>query len=211
MKYTFVLKENKQGGRELILPVPPQELKVAIGQNIETVNLVSAGEVDFVVGKKLWAVSFESFFPVFYDPSFCSTTDFLPPEENVKVITDWTERGEPVRLLITKLINDLFIITDFEYRLIGGTEGDIFYNISLRKYREVVVREKKPQGETNKSRTSTKERPKTYTVQKDDSLVTISIKFYGNDKMVDKIYDVNKKVIGPDKNKIKPGMVLILP
>ncbi len=209
MKYTFVLKESIIGGKELILPVSPSELKVAIGQNIETVNLLNSGEVDFPIGKKPWVVSFESFFPVFYDPSFCSTPDFLPPEENIKILTEWIEKGEPIRLLITRLLNDLFLITDLEYRLVGGTEGDIYYEISLRKYREIIVKEKEEQS-TITNRPITKEKPQTYTVQNGDTLITISLKFYGTDKKVDDIYEANKKVIGKDKTKIIPGMVLKL-
>ncbi len=211
MTFSFVLKENKQQGRELILPVPPSELRVVVGQNIETVNLLDTGEVDFPIGKKLLGVSFESFFPVFYDPSFCTTPDFLAPEENIKILTEWIEKGEPVRLIITKLLNDLFTITDLQYRLVGGTEGDIFYEISLRRYREVAVKEKRTQARTVQNRPITKVKPKTYIVQKGDTLVAISLRFYGTDKMVDKIYEANKKIIGPDKNKIQPGMKLTLP
>lgn len=52
----------------------------------------------------------------------------------------------------------------------------------------------------------------TYTVQKDDSLYKIAHKLYpGKRGVEDELYDLNKKVIGPDSTKLKPGMVLKLP
>jgi len=50
-----------------------------------------------------------------------------------------------------------------------------------------------------------------YVVQSGDSLHRIAIKLYGKIGMVDKIYDLNKESIGPDKARLKLHMVLKLP
>jgi nucleoid-associated protein YgaU len=50
-----------------------------------------------------------------------------------------------------------------------------------------------------------------YRVESGDSLYKISSKLYGKIDRSDKIYDLNKALIGPDKAKLKPGMVLKLP
>ena len=50
-----------------------------------------------------------------------------------------------------------------------------------------------------------------YRVVQGDSLNKISMKIYGRVGMVDKIYDLNKAIIGEDKAKLKLGMVLKLP
>lgn len=50
-----------------------------------------------------------------------------------------------------------------------------------------------------------------YRVESGDSLFKISSKLYGKIDHVEKIYDLNKAAIGPDKTKIKVGMVLKLP
>lgn len=50
-----------------------------------------------------------------------------------------------------------------------------------------------------------------YVVQPGDSLHRIAIKLYGKIGMVDKIYDLNKDAIGPDKARLKLHMILKLP
>ena len=52
--------------------------------------------------------------------------------------------------------------------------------------------------------------PAQYTVGKDDTLQTISKKFYNSYSKWPKIYEANKDKI-PDPNRIKPGLVLTIP
>lgn len=47
-------------------------------------------------------------------------------------------------------------------------------------------------------------------VQKGDMLSTISQKYYGTTKKMNKIYEANKDII-KDKNRLKPGMKLVIP
>jgi len=51
---------------------------------------------------------------------------------------------------------------------------------------------------------------KQYEVQPNDSLYRISMKLYGNAEHVDKLYEANKDVIGPDPKRLKLHMVLKL-
>lgn len=50
-----------------------------------------------------------------------------------------------------------------------------------------------------------------YRVQPNDSLYKISLKLYGKPDRVDKLYELNKSVIGPNPARLKEGMVLKLP
>ncbi len=52
--------------------------------------------------------------------------------------------------------------------------------------------------------------PTDYTVQKDDTLQTISKKFYNSYSKWPKIYDANKEII-KDPNRIKPGITITIP
>mgnify|MGYP000846294888 FL=1 len=54
---------------------------------------------------------------------------------------------------------------------------------------------------------------KKHTVTKDDTLSSIALKYYGHatEKYWKIIYNFNKKTIGDDPNKIKPGMELVIP
>ena len=54
--------------------------------------------------------------------------------------------------------------------------------------------------------------PKTeYRVQAGDSLYKIAVHLFNNGQYAEKIYDLNKPIIGPDPAKLKVGMVLNLP
>ncbi|HVT90752.1 MAG TPA: LysM peptidoglycan-binding domain-containing protein [Tepidisphaeraceae bacterium] len=50
-----------------------------------------------------------------------------------------------------------------------------------------------------------------YRVETGDSLYRISVKLYGKPTEMDKLYDLNKSIIGPDRTKLHVGMVLKLP
>jgi LysM repeat protein len=50
-----------------------------------------------------------------------------------------------------------------------------------------------------------------YVVESGDSLHKIALKLYGKVAMVDKIYELNKEAIGPDKARLRLHMVLKLP
>ncbi|NLX23350.1 MAG: LysM peptidoglycan-binding domain-containing protein [Phycisphaerae bacterium] len=52
---------------------------------------------------------------------------------------------------------------------------------------------------------------RTYVVQKNDTLQKISQKYYGTTKNWRRIFDANRKAIGSDPNKIKPGTRLVIP
>ncbi len=56
-----------------------------------------------------------------------------------------------------------------------------------------------------------KEKSKTYVVKPGDSLSKIAKLELGNSSVWNKIYQLNKKVIGSNPNAIKPGQKLVLP
>ena len=51
----------------------------------------------------------------------------------------------------------------------------------------------------------------TYTVQRGDTLVALSRKFYGNDAEWQRILGANKALLGGDAKNLKPGMKLVIP
>ncbi|MGA2440409.1 MAG: LysM peptidoglycan-binding domain-containing protein [Tepidisphaeraceae bacterium] len=63
----------------------------------------------------------------------------------------------------------------------------------------------------NASAAATVDPGSAYTVVSGDSLQSISRKLYGNSSMSDKLYEMNKSLIGPDENVLKIGWVLKLP
>nr|WP_052759484.1 LysM peptidoglycan-binding domain-containing protein [Paenibacillus sp. DMB20] len=60
-------------------------------------------------------------------------------------------------------------------------------------------------------RPNTREVPSSYSVKSGDSLFKISAKVYGDGNNWRKIYNANKKVVGPNPNVLKPGIKLVIP
>ena len=73
----------------LQLPVNPQEIKMQWQRKIQTVNILNLGEIDFTTGDKLQEISFSSFFPKEYVPTYCMYPDLPTPESANAVINNW--------------------------------------------------------------------------------------------------------------------------
>lgn len=157
--------------------------------------------------------------------------DTPKPNTIIKKISNWKEKKKPVHFMITGGLVDCYCtIESFSYEEAGGDVGTYRYSIELKEYREVEVRKirkkKKKAKKTNKAskkkkakvtkkkttkRTNSKAIPDTYIVKKGDSLWNLAKKFYGDISKYRKIYNANKKIIGSNPNKIRPGQMLKIP
>lgn len=205
-------------GPQLRLPVNPSEITIRRERQYETVNIVNIGEVDFTTGEKLKEISFSSFFPKDYDPSYCRYPDLPDPQEAMNLLTKWTQAKDPVRLIITTtIINTLVLVTAHVSTFKGGEPGDVYYDLTLRTWRQVKVRTAaeaavtSAAGAVTRARPDTKPVPKVYVVRSGDSLWKIAKLNLGDGSKWKAIYDQNRKTIGPDPNKIMPGMKLVMP
>lgn len=229
----FLLAPNGEG---LYIPVNPPEIVIRRGKLYETVTLLNLGEVDFAHGAKVTEITFSSFFPAEYDPSYCQYAELPDPQEAMNKLTKWMGATHPVRLIITgTIINVLVNISAHDSNFQGGEPGDVYYDLTCRTWREVKVRKidtqasakattktvNKPATATKsvstskktetRSRTDIKPIGKTYVVQPGDSLYKIAKIKYGDGSKFKVIHNANRKLIGPDPDKIKPGMKLVLP
>lgn len=208
-------------GQDLHLPVNPGEVTVEGAKKIETVSIINIGDVDFPVGDERTGISFGSFFPRDYDQSYCQYVSIPTPEEALGRLIALRIGGKPIRLLITETaINVLVLITRTTHRYVGGEPGDIYFEVSMRQWREVKVRTSaeaatlmaaSPGIAQQRPRPDTKPVPKTYVVKSGDTLWKIAKKELGNGNKYSAIYEANKDIIGPDPNKIFPGQKLVLP
>lgn len=123
-----------KGSSRVRIPVLPSEYTVSSAQNNTTVNVIGIGEVVLKGKRGLRTISFSSFFPSRYDPSYCETTALKAPKTYVNLIEKMKQAGR-VKLVITGTpVNFYCTIESFEWGEKDGT-GDIGYTISLREYR----------------------------------------------------------------------------
>ena len=141
---------DQQTGIEMQLPVNPEKIKLRWGRKAETVNILNLGEVDFTTGDKLMEVSFDSFFPAQYVPTYCVTATPPSPDSANAVMNAWKSRfnepvknlKDPIQLIITGAqdINMLCLLTSYESDEHGGEPGDIYYSVTFREWRTINVR-----------------------------------------------------------------------
>lgn len=203
------------------LPVLPETFKVRNGSANESMNISGLGEIVIMQSRPALQFSFSSFFPAAKFPGV-QVEKLTQPLKLVQKINEWKAGDKPVHFICTALGVDLYCtIEDFSYEESGGDVGTYQYDITLKEYREITVRQVKIEVKKKKAKTKTKKKakkrvsnkkaPKTYTVKRGDCLWNIAKKYYGNGAQYTKIYNANKKVIGGNPNLIYPGQVLTIP
>lgn len=213
----------RSGATVLKIPVPPAELFLQVGdQVVETVNIVNLGPVDFPVGKALDGLEWSSFFPVRYDPGYCTTRDLVDPRAAVEILEEWKDNRLPVRVTVPILNIGLTVqVRRFTWGVKPGEDLDIYYTLGLVEHREIMIRQvtvtAAAAGEAltmvqdpkvrPPSTTPAPAKPSTYTVKSGDSLSLIAKK-HGTTWSA--LYDKNKAVVGVNPNLIYPGQVLTL-
>lgn len=201
---------------KLQIPVLPEKFSVSVGSKNSSVDVVGLGEITIKQSRPAYQFSFSSFFPTTNFPGVENVT-LTEPLKCVERIRDWIESKKPVHIIITGAgMDDYCTIEKFSYYEEGGDVGTIHYDLSLKEYREVTVRQVKVAGKTatvsqTKTRVDNTTTPKTYTVKSGDCLWNIAKSFYGNGADYTKIYNANKGVIGSNPNLIYAGQVLTIP
>jgi nucleoid-associated protein YgaU len=203
---------SQEENTQFQFPVNPPEITLETEKQIETVNILNLGEVDFSTGEKRFGIRFSSFFPRDYDPSYCGYADFLSPVEAVALLSRWRDAGKPLRLIITGgIINDLVLLTGISFTTKGGEPGDIYFDVSFRTWREIKVRT--TDEDTQKQRPDTREIPNPYIIKTGDTLYQIAKLYLGDGNKWKTIYENNKAPLGelgPDPDLIYPGQRVVL-
>ena len=205
-------------------PVLPSEYKVQGSRGIETVNINAVGETDLGGMRGLRTVSFSSFFPKRYDPSYCEFRGIKNPQRYVKQIEQMMNSGIAKLIITGTAINFHCRISSFEWGEDDGT-GDIRFSITLKEHRKIAITQSSvvaesantqqatSEGTASKDtakREDTREKLKTYTVKRGDCLSSIARKLTGSSDW-HALYEQNKGIIGSNPNLIKDGTVLTIP
>ena len=215
-KYQMWITYNAEK-EKLRIPVLPQTFNISIGSNNSSVDVAELGEIVVKQARQAIQFSFSSFFPLTSFPGVgTSLTDPLICVEKLK---RWQEGDKPVHLILTDVgIDKYCTIETFDYYEQGGDVGTIYYDLALKEYREITVRQvtvnvaqKKATVQKTEQRVDNSVQPQTYTVKSGDCLWNIAKRIYGNGAKYTVIYNANKSVIGGNPNLIYPGQVLTIP
>lgn len=203
------------GGQKFQFPVNPESFNIAREKGYETLTILNNGEFDLPQGPRIKQFSFSSFFPAVFDPSYCTCaeSELLKPEEATNLINELMLLKKPVRLIVTGTgINQLVSVSSHHTTYKGGEPEDIFFEVSFREWRVLkTLQNKNSKTLGTKAREDAKDKQKVYVVKPGDSLFKISKTELGDSSKWTEIFELNKKLIGVDPNKIKLGQKLVMP
>ena len=217
IKYQMWLTYNAEK-EKIQLPVLPETFKTNNGSSNDSMDITGLGEIIIIQSRPALQFSFSSFFPAARFPGL-QVSSITKPLELVQKINTWKASKKPVHFIATACGVDLYCsIEKFNYSEEGGDPGTYQYDITLKEYREITVRQvkvdipsKEATVEKEEARVDNSVQPKTYTVKSGDCLWNIAKQFYGSGSDYTKIYNANKGTIGGNPNLIYPGQVLTLP
>ena len=193
------------------LPVLPPEYMVSEEQRNTTVSVITLGDINLIGKSGLREIPLSSFFPA-QDYNFSNNSNRKEPIAYVEMIRGWKTSGEPIRVIITGMLNMECTIESFTWGERDATR-DIYYDLYLKEYKKpktVAVTKEATASSTSSRSTKPASSGKTYTVKSGDSLWKIAKQMYGNGSQYTKIYEANKDKI-KNPNLIYAGQTFIIP
>ena len=216
-KYQIWLSFNAET-EKIHFPVNPEEIQMNCNGKFDSIDIAGLGEILIQKNRPAIEISWSSFLPAAYFPGM-NFREIYDPYWVSSRINSWKTRTGPCHLIITNTPIDMYVlVSKYTLKEKGGDVGTVYYDISLKEYREVTVRQVSvdlSSGEAvvepNATRVDNTVIPQTYTVQAGDEMYNIARKFLGDGGRYMEIYNLNKDVIGSIPTWIFPGMVLKLP
>jgi hypothetical protein len=232
--YNFYFKD---GSDVLTFPITPAKLRVRVGSNNKTVNLISEGDINILKSPSLIEVEFEARFPMRKYPYSREVSSFQTYFEKFQELK---EEKKSFRFIVARTTpggdrtwdtNLLMALEDFEISEDADEGDDVLVTFKLKQFKEYGVKVVKTLN-TKPNSTSTSKKPRStdnksskaqyYTVKKGDCLWNIAKKYYGSGSQWEKIYTANKSIIESTAKKygkksssngrwIYPGTKLTIP
>lgn len=199
---------QKDNDSKFQLPVKPSEYTVNVAHRNTQVNVIQLGDINLIGNTGLREISLSSFFPD-KDYNFSNNSGRKEPLTYVKKIETWRQSKEPIRVIITGVLNMECTVESFSYGERDAT-GDIYYTATLKEYKKIKLKKATVQVSTRSTKPASSNSGRTYTVKKGDCLWKIAKQFYGNGADYNKIYNANKSQIS-NPNLIYPNQVFIIP
>ena len=204
---------QKENDRKFELPVKPSDFEIFAASKNTTVNVIKLGDINLIGNTGLREISLSSFFPA-KDYNFSNNAGRKEPVWYVNTLEKWRTSREPIRVIITGILNMECTIENFYHGEQDAT-GDIYYTLALKEYKKPKIKKANTSSSAVKSSTRTTKNAspssgKTYTVKSGDCLWSIAKSYYGDGSKYNKIYEANKgKISNPSL--IYAGQVLTIP
>ena len=145
IKYQMWLTYNAEK-EKIQLPVLPETFKTNNGSSNDSMDITGLGEIIIMQSRPALQFSFSSFFPAARFPGL-QVSSITKPLELVQKINTWKASKKPVHFIATACGVDLYCaIEKFNYSEEGGDPGTYQYDITLKEYREITVRQVKVDG-----------------------------------------------------------------
>jgi len=129
-------------GGDIKFPVMPENFGADFTHEYWTPRIIGLGEIVMPGGQSMETIQWDSFFPQHYDSSYVSIppTDLEDPKSLASRLI-WTMRFKMNCMLVVggSIWNDQVVITNFSYKHQAGEPHDIYYSISLKRYRAPTV------------------------------------------------------------------------
>lgn len=212
----------------VLLPVTPAKVTVKINNQNKTLTLINGEEINFLKAAGLTTVSFELLLPQNKYPFAYGSQ---PADYYLSLFERLKQSKQPFQWVLNRsrpngaaLFRNNMKVSLEDYQIVDDAdEGfDIKVKVNLKQYlpfgtQTGTIMPATVEGEKPKLVLSAPERPaptapapKTYTVQKGDSLWNIAKKQLGNGNRWSEIYELNKEKI-KDASHIVAGQVLVMP
>ena len=161
----MTIEIKSAGGKVLTFPSLPEKIRVSTATVERSYSIIGIGTVAFPHGNEPVEVSWEGMFfgEDRQELKGLVSEEWIDPDELVGILTDWKEKGEELRLVVSDtFINYSVAIRKFEASPVGG-HGDIEYDISFREFGSVTITKKsksKKKSDSKKKKKSRKAKAK---------------------------------------------------
>ena len=211
----------KYGNKKYKLPVNPEEIKRSRTLNVETYQVLKAGEVSIPSYCSLEEFSFDAEFPSteyhYMEPEARADADFYE-----KMFRKAQKTKTPIRFIASNGITDdisvMVLVKGVEAIERAGEEGDKYLAFTLLEYKTatkryvavqtaaaVVKQEEAPAAQVSPAVTENK----THTVKSGDTLWALAKRYYSDGNQYPKLAAANPSIKNP--NLIYVGQVLTIP
>lgn len=218
MPYMFYLDN-------ILLPVTPSELELAVKNQNKTVTLINDGEVNILKSAGLTEISFDCMIPQVEYPFAVYKSGFKNAKHYLDKLETLKNSKTPFQFIVTRATpnNELLFDTNLkvsleEYTIKESADNglDLIVSVNLKQYRsyatktiKITINQNKPKPKpVPKSRPVSKNKPappkgRTVTVSPwgrppHDCLWNMAQKYYGNGAQWKKIWKANPSIKNPD-------------